>query len=345
MNISKKLDNLSVYISWMKKLWKPGKKTAYFLGTPEHKNLGDSAIVIAQKHFLKHCGFKEIVEITVKQLWDDGKCIGRLIPKKSPIFLIGGGNMGNQWMPEEQLRRKIITDFSGHPMVSFPQTIYYTPDENGEAEAQKSVSIYNKEKNLTVVAREEMSYQIMRKLYPDISVLKTPDIVLSTTMETFGVVPQERRDVLLCMRNDAERSMTDDNRAQIEFALKQCGLEYRYMDMYSDCPVTVENREKCVWEKMQEFTRAKLVITDRLHGMIFAAITGTPCIVFSNYNHKVRGTYEWIKYLPYIRYAESVEDVEMFLPELLAMENCKFDGTPLKPYFDTFAETIKKGCR
>ncbi|HLS30591.1 MAG TPA: polysaccharide pyruvyl transferase family protein, partial [Flavobacteriaceae bacterium] len=43
------------------------------------------------------------------------------------------------------------------------------------------------------------------------------------------------------------------------------------------------------------FRSAELVITDRLHGMIFCYITGTPCVVFQNNNHKVRETYDWIK--------------------------------------------------
>lgn len=38
-----------------------------------------------------------------------------------------------------------------------------------------------------------------------------------------------------------------------------------------------------------------MVITDRLHGMIFCYITNTPCLVFQNNIYKVRETYEWIK--------------------------------------------------
>ncbi len=34
--------------------------------------------------------------------------------------------------------------------------------------------------------------------------------------------------------------------------------------------------------KFAEFLSSGLVITDRLHGMIFAAITGTPCIALDN---------------------------------------------------------------
>mgnify|MGYP002520369981 CR=1 FL=1 len=95
-------------------------------------------------------------------------------------------------------------------------------------------------------------------------------------------------------------------------------------------------------QKLVQFSRAKVLVTDRLHGMVFAAITGTPCIVLSNYNHKVKGTYEWIRYLPYIRYAESVDDVEKYLPEILALENCEYDNKPLLPYFERIAEVVKK---
>ena len=191
------------------------------------------------------------------------------------------------------------------------------------------------------MAREQISYELMGKLYPDTCLMLTPDVVLSATKETFGVESGDRNGVLLCMRNDAERSMTDEDRATVESILYERGLPYKKTDMHSEAAVTKENRSNRVREKMQEFASTKLVITDRLHGMVFAAITGTPCIVFSNYNHKVRGTYEWIKYLPYIHYAETVTDVEWYLPELLAMENCQYDNAPLMPYFEELAQVVR----
>ncbi|MGN0976193.1 MAG: polysaccharide pyruvyl transferase family protein, partial [Gemmiger sp.] len=153
--------------------------------------------------------------------------------------------------------------------------------------------------------------------------------------------PGVRDGVLLCMRGDAERSMTDRNRNAVESLLHSHGLRWRITDMYCEAEVTKEARSDRVREKMEEFTRAALVITDRLHGMVFAAITGTPCIVFSNYNHKVRGTYAWIKYLPYIRYAETAADVERVLPELLSMEGCRYDNAPLMPYFEKLAQAVR----
>ena len=327
-----------------KYLSKPNGMRAIIPGTPLHLNLGDSAIALAQAAFLQKCGFSsdDILDISFSEYPRNRKKIRQMIRESDLIAQLGGGNMGSQWRSEEDFHRQIVKDFPNNPMIIFPQTIFYADTACGQTAQQESLLIYNGHSNLTIVAREQISYGVMTSLYPDTQVLFTPDIVLSATMDTFGVKPQIRDGVLLCMRSDAERSMSDETRALIERTVDATDNMFRYMDMYSDCAVTKENRADCVRKKMEEFAAAQLVITDRLHGMIFAAITATPCIVFSNYNHKVRGTYEWIKHLPYIRYAENAEDVEKYLPELLAMENCKYDNTPLLPHFEKLATVVKE---
>ncbi|MFB8735822.1 polysaccharide pyruvyl transferase family protein [Bacillus sp. SL00103] len=37
----------------------------------------------------------------------------------------------------------------------------------------------------------------------------------------------------------------------------------------------------------QSYVKAQVVVTDRLHGMIFCAITKTPCVVLRSFDHKV----------------------------------------------------------
>ncbi len=311
-------------------------------GTPEHTNLGDSAIVLAQMAFLKKCGFSSnsIKETSFSQHLKYRKTISRNISKKALITHLGGGNMGSQWKGEEDFHRMIVQDFSKNPMIIFPQTIYYAPD--AALQAEESKKIYNNHKRLAIVAREESSSKTFRALYPNINHLLTPDIVLSATMETFSAKPQERNGILLCMRSDAERAMTDDARQSIENLASETGENFRYTDMYATETVTKENRAECVKEKMEELASAKLVITDRLHGMVFAAITGTPCIAFGNYNHKVSGTYQWIKYLPYVRYAETTEQAKKWIPELLEMGGQVYDNTPLMPYFEELAQVVRK---
>ena len=90
------------------------------------------------------------------------------------------------------------------------------------------------------------------------------------------------------------------------------------------------------------WSRASIVLTDRLHGMIFSAITGTPCVASSNYNHKIKESYEWIKYLPYIKYAENITQAREYIDELVNMKESNYDITPLLPYFDKISEILRE---
>lgn len=313
-------------------------------GTPEHQNLGDSAIVIAQKKFLEKCGVSasRIKEVTFSEYKQYSKFLKRLIKTNMVIMQLGGGNMGDQWIEEEKLHRELLVNFPENTEIVFPQTVFYTSTDFGEEEKRKSVKYYNGRKNFTLFAREKKSYELMKSIYPDTSVLLVPDIVLSASRDTFGVQTQKKENILLCLRNDVEKSMTSEEQIYIASYLKRHKYLFKVTDMYSGCTVTKENRNDCVRRKMEEFAAARLVITDRLHGMVFAAITETPCIVFGNYNYKVEGTYEWIKYLPYIRFVRSTDEMEKVFPELLMQKKCKYDNKPLQPYFKKLEDIVKR---
>lgn len=313
-------------------------------GTPEHRNLGDSAIVIAEKRFIENCGIpiNRIKEITFSEYKKYNKLIRNLILRNTVIAQLGGGNMGDQWIEEEQLHRDLLTDFPNNRQIIFPQTVFYTSTDFGEHEKQKSVEYYNGRKKITLFARENNSYEFMKTLYPETSVFLAPDIVLSSTQDAFGVHKQKRDKILLCLRNDVEKAMTPEVHAQIEHYLKEHEFSYRITDMYSTSSVSKNNRYDCVRRKMGEFASARLVITDRLHGMVFSAITGTPCIVFGNYNYKVEGTYEWIKYLDFIRFVKSVEEMEQVFSHLYFMERCEYNNIPLLSNFDKLTKIIKE---
>ena len=87
-------------------LWKyitfPLGKKVYLLGTPSHRNIGDSAIVLSEKKFICSAGIREsqIVELTYNQLKQDEDFIVSHIGKRHLLCWHGGGNMGNQWLNE-----------------------------------------------------------------------------------------------------------------------------------------------------------------------------------------------------------------------------------------------------
>lgn len=320
--------------------------TFFLVGTPIHPNVGDSAIVLAELDFLKKLlpQGADLVEVTDDSLRRNRALALRAFSdSKKPLLWHGGGNMGDLWIEQELLRRDSFAALEGKRIISFPQTIFYSDTPEGKALATSSVPFYNGKTGLTLTARESRSFDIMKSIYPDTDVELMPDIVLSTCAETFGVVPRQRVGVLLCLRNDVEKSLSEQLRDELKACLKQLGVQFRMTDMGAASNIiTAETRSEIVRRKMQEFCGARLVVTDRLHGMVFAALTGTPCVVFSNYNHKVKSTYDWISYLPFIRYAESLDEAKRVIPELLEMEDCEFDNRPLLPYFEKLKNTIRE---
>ena len=328
---------------WWKYLRLPIGKKVYLIGTPDHSNIGDSAIVLAEKKILQYLFRKSHVkEITFNEFVHNRKNIESSISKNDLLVGHGGGNLGNLWYNEELFRYSFIDAFPNNPIIIFPQTVFFTDDEEGRKAQKDSLGHYENHRNLTLVAREKKSFETLNTLYRNPKKILVPDIVLSTTMKDYGVCVKSRSGVLLVFRGDSEKSMTDNDRKSIKDYLEQNALSYRETDMYSDEPVTKENRMELVRKKMQEFADAELVITDRLHGMVFAAITETPCIVFSNNHHKVKGTYDCISNLDYIRYVDDIYEAAPFILELMKMKECKYNNKPLEEYYDNLAEEVKR---
>ena len=321
----------------------PIGKKAYFIGTPEYSNLGDSEIAIAQMLFLEKCGYKKkhIKEFTQSEYNNYSGLIYRYIGKRHLICGIGGGNMGNLWYNEELFRYSFIDQFPNNPIIIFPQTVFFTDDEDGEKAKKESLLHYNTHSSLTLVAREKQSFSMMNSLYKCSKVLLTPDIVLSTRMEDYGASLIAKNGKVI-FQSDKEKKMTDNDRSKIQDYLIENNFSFRTSDMYSDVPVTKDNRVELVRKKMQEFSESELVITDRLHGMVFAALTGTPCIVFSNNHHKVQATYDWISYLPYIKLVNDYENAISLIPVMLRFKDCMYNNEPIESSFYDLSVEIKK---
>lgn len=308
----------------------------YVIGTEDFGNIGDHQIAESILQFLKECCPEcAVVEITASQYRGAKPILQKKIKGNELIVLTGGGNFGDIYPFAQNLRQDVVDTWPNNPKIIFPQTIYFSDAPTAQEYLARAGATYTKERNVTIFAREKKSFELAGELFSCDRYL-VPDIVLSASKQE--VTMREQR-ILLSMRQDCERAV--DNVIP-EAMIRSKGFQMRRLDNQLSCSVSVKDRKRTIDWVLENYRHSSLVITDRLHGMIFAAITGTPCIVFSNYNHKVRGTYEWIKYLPYIRFAESVADVEKYLPELLEMKDCHYDKTPLEPYFEKLAEVVKK---
>lgn len=266
------------------------------MSTPIHGNLGDQAIVYAEYKFLKQCGIDNIIEIDRYAYENCKNAIQRLVKKNDLIVVCGGGNMGSLWPEEDDIISEIVNTYKMNQIVVFPQTCYYDQSVESKKRLEKNHLIYSGCEGLTIALREEKSYFFFRENFPDIRCILVPDIVLSLESK---MKKQKREDILLCFRNDIEKQMTGEVLENIKKVLESNSLSYRFTDTVVRKYIYRLNRKKSLNAKWREFETAKLVITDRLHGMIFSVITHTPCIAINNVNGKVGHVYsKWLNTLP-----------------------------------------------
>jgi pyruvyl transferase EpsI len=318
---------------------KAGKKIIIF-GTPEHDNLGDHAIVLAITDYLKeHFKDYQFVEITLKKM---SKCKHSLIKyiRKDDIFIAtGGGNMGNIYKMEEQQRRWIKKNFPNNIFVIMPQTIYYSDNEKGLKELNKTKSILDSSTSI-IVARESASYQIARRNFEKSKILLVPDMVFSyINYRQFS--KKTCKKIGICMRDDREKSTEVISK---EIIKKDC-IKYDDIEEFSTCRsynVNIEARENEINEILQQISGFRIIITDRLHAMIFAYITRTPCIVFNGFNHKILSSYEWIKDCGYIFMAHSRKEMNSILNKVLLEGEVFYNIKNFKTYYDTLYFEIMK---
>lgn len=322
------------YRNEFREMRKQNPKTVFLLMTPEHGNLGDHAIAFAETTMLKSCGI-DYFEVTGRQL-NEWKYQGVLdLMNGFPILINGGGNLGTLWMNVEEIQREIIRKNPSSSITILPNTIFYEDTDWGKKEFKKSVQCYNRHRRLYLYARERTSYEGMRKVYHHVKLV--PDMVLS--LEQCGR-KQERHGCLLCLRSDCEKTRTvEQDRVLRQQAERIFGDAVTDTDMVVKGRITIEQRDAELKARFDEFSAAELVITDRLHGMIFCAITGTPCIVVDSKSPKVRGCYEWIKNLDYIRFADDVAQISEEFYKIPKREH-RYDNSHLTKYYEELAQDI-----
>lgn len=290
--------------------------------TPEHGNLGDHAIAIAQYKFLKG-NYPEIkvIEITSNFYLEKKEKIKKLINEEDILIISGGGFLGSLWLKEEEIVRDVIKTFIENKIVIFPQTIFFEKNDFGKNELEKSKKIYQKHKNLYITVRDKNSiYEAEKLIRKQENILYVPDIVLYLENIRFRQEIKKGSDILICLRKDKEK-ITDNKIGNIILELKN-RYSIKYTDTVINSFILPNKRRKYVEEKMLEFANSKIVITDRLHGMIFAFLTKTPCIALNNSSGKVLGVYEWIKECGYIKVINNIEEIPKLI-EILVKENLR----------------------
>lgn len=294
------------------------KKKVIIFCIPTHPNLGDQAQLMCTEKWVKENfgGYKLLcldhlcipIQNSLSHylfnhsLWSF--FVLKLTVRKNDVFIGHSGyffvDHHGGWFSYDFLLQHWSNRF-----LILPQTInFYTP-----VVKQRVAKTFGNKKNLTILCRDEVSFQNAKQFFGSTKLLLYPDIV--TSLIGLKEFSERREGILFCMRDDIEAfySVDDINKLidqfgdirkeKIDTTLKISAKEMR------------KNRDKLIFDTIEKISTYKVVITDRYHGTIFSAIANTPVIVINSADHKLSSGVKWFpkdQFGRNVQFAENLVD-------------------------------------
>ena len=315
------------------------KKRIFLVGSEDFSNLADHHIAISVKEYLQNIfpGYA-ITEITATEYSTVHYILPFIIKRSDLICMPGGGDMGNGHSHAENIRRDIMKKYSNNKKVIFPQVINYESSKAGVLLLEKDQRIIKKCKNLILCVTEQHSYELA-KHYFDCNVVLTPNVVLySNYSNRFKF---EQRGVMLLLQNDVEGISSQQDKIFIEKVVGQHTRNIQFNDIRLISDISVFDRKEVVNAFISKIAKTEFVVTNRLYGMIFCAITQTPCIALPDYNFKGDGVYEWISKLEYIMIIRNISELEEAVQKLLTIDKIEYDNSNILEGFEFLTKLLK----
>jgi len=299
-----------IYLNVLKKS-KKNKRKIFLIGTPWYGNIGDQAITIGEKYIIGIL-FKDykIIEIPYEVYMSKLQNFFKFnIEEDDIIFLQGGGNLGSLYKNEENLRRLIINEYKNNKIIIMPVSIFFHENNFGKQELEKSMQIYNRHNNLTIMSRDEISYNFAKKFFYKVNNVLVPDIVTSLE-ETIDNKNIKRDGVQFFLRSDIEKILSNEVVEKLKKYLIEKKIKYNVKDTtIKNLIITKSERKEKFLSRLLMASKSRLVITDRFHGLVFSVITHTPVIVFKSFDTKIESGIKWFSNLDWVYYVKE-DDLE-----------------------------------
>ncbi|MGB7404296.1 MAG: polysaccharide pyruvyl transferase family protein, partial [Pacificimonas sp.] len=262
------------------------------LDFPNHGNVGDSAIWLGESALLEARAGTPPAYVSTHVAFDEEAL--RTACPDGPIFINGGGNLGDIWPDHQRFREHLLRIFPDRKIVQLPQSIRFQSADG----AGMFASLVKSHGNFTLFVRDSASLGIAEDL--DITATLSPDVV-------FGLGPLARlgnpdHDVVALLRTDREASTGDA--AEMTFAKVKSldwpaepsaygkeiwrrrrrrslfrgrfGEQARRLDFMTHIATERLNRGLAI------LSGGQVVVTDRLHGHILSFLLEIPHVILDN---------------------------------------------------------------
>lgn len=318
-------------------------KRIFLIGTSDRSNIGDQAIAMSEMKMLRD-EFEEysICEITGDTFRKRRQKLKTFIRENDIIFISGGGFLGDLWPEENDMVNAVLEDYPNNKIIILPQTMYFY-DQVDSPLLRKKMEHYINHRKLYLTARDKRTYDLFSRYFEKQKIGLFPDMALYLDLD---VNCNPSNEVMLCMRKDKERTLLKSDETEISKRINDRGLNVIYGSTLAkgkhNGDILLANRKNAIKSKLNEFSKCKFVVTDRLHGMILATLAGTPCIVFDNLSGKVSGVYKlWMKHFETILFCNNKNDIEILIDNILNMKHFRYSADYLEIERKNFITFIK----
>jgi pyruvyl transferase EpsO len=289
-----------------------GNSKIAYLDIPMHFNVGDLLIYKGTESFFLKNNIEVIYRESKTKLFSNYFLIGRA----DVLVFHGGGNFGDLYPDFQRYRDRIIRRFPHKKIVILPQTIYFRNKKN----MTDSFDLLKSHKNLVLYVRDEHSFFLAKS--HGVNVCLMPDMAHSLhplkdkcevgAKHYWGSYPLS---ILNLQRCDMERTAHSDLRhldkrafdwknlisTSDKFFYILCKISFKipivrnyFINLYGDLT------DNIVFKAMFYFEQHDVIYTDRLHGLILAALLGKNIVVFDNsYGKNERYISSWLLKYPF----------------------------------------------
>lgn len=232
----------------------------------------------------------------------------------------------------------IAENFPYNKLIIFPQTINFTNEV-----IKKNISkVFNNHRDLTLMCRDEVSFEKAKKMFYNCNLILYPDIVTSLIGE-FNYT-SHRDGILILKRHDKESFFDNSEIKYLEEKLVHKNYNVSIEDTSIRFPFSKieKNREYYVKKAIKKISQYKVVITDRYHGAIFSLIANTPVVILKSNDHKLESGVKWFpeKFEQRYSFVSNIEDAYLEAIRLMGKELGLIEDYFKTEYYDNLRNKL-----
>lgn len=269
-----------------------------------------------------------------------------------PILFSGGVTVSRLWPQHAQMKRVVARSFPRNALVSLPSTMLFVDDDDRDA----ARDMFGAHPNVTVLARDPVSYGQARSVFPEsVRVVTSPD--LGFRLPPQPIVGRPVHDIIWLARDDVEQGVGPppdgvhvfDWTHALQADVPRCYYLLRLSGFFSRLRSTVPGGHlsrflsgpmASLYERASRYVldygnrvldAGRVLVTDRLHPHVLAALRGQPVVLLPDKFGKNRAVFDYSsRFLPGVHWADRTDQAFSMAREL-ATSAAGHDSQPREP--------------